>query len=159
MEIKIDTNDILGDETTIRDEVISQVTAAISAHIIKESKETIRQTLDLSLASIVAERVQEIIDTHLDTEFVEADQYGRKQEPATIRSKIAEVIQKECTLKDPGSSYSSNQTKFTKAVVGTVEAEMKKFRAEFTSAVNSMLIKSCLADATKKLQAACGIKG
>jgi len=156
MKIEIETNDFLGDETTIRDEVIEIIAEKIMSQIVTGVKELIQQSTKEYLAMVIKEQLSIVVKTHLDTEYVERDSYGRAKEPTTVRNKIADILQKECQFKN--TNYSSDQTIFTRIIKDTIEQEMKKFKKDFTSLVNTKLIQECLDTATATLKKACGIK-
>ena len=156
MQITINTADILGDESSIRDEVIEQIADALKIEIRRSADKIIKEELEKALVVTIKERVASIVDMHLDTEYTETDEYGRCGKSSTVRNRIAEGLSRQCTFKK--ANYSSDQNAFTRAVMDTVEQEMKKFRAEYTSLVNKMLIQQCMEEAAAKLRAACGIK-
>ena len=157
MKITINTAEMLGDETTIRDEVIGQVSEALQAAIYRDANDLIKETLRRELAAVVKSKVEELVAQHLDTEFTEVGEYGSKGRTITLRNKIAEIVKSQCVFKEQRSGYSSEQNAFTNSVLNVVADEVKKFQKEFNSQVNAILVKSCLDEATKKLKAACGI--
>ena len=156
MKIEINTADILGDEATIRDEVVEQIASSFMIEMRKDAQTLIRDTLETALANTIQEKVSELVDMHLDTEFTETNQYGRVGDTITFRNKIADILKQQCVFKK--TNYRSDQNAFTGAVINAVENEMKKFQKEYVSLVNKKLLQECLDDATTKLKAACGIK-
>ena len=156
MKIEIETNDFLGDEDTIRNEVIDQIANMFMTKIGDEAENFIQQSIKESLSIVIEKQLTEIVKMHLDTEFIEKNQYGKTSGSTTVRNKIADILQKECVFKD--TTYSSDQTIFTKIVKHTIEGEMQKFKKGYTSMVNTKLMQECLDMATKTLKKACGIK-
>lgn len=156
MQITINTADILGNETTIRDEVIEQVSTALITSMRTQARDTLTAMLEKNLAEVVSQVVAETIAITIDTKFTDTDSYGRVGKEASIRERIADYVQAQCTFKS--SQYNSEMNPFSQVVKETVESEVKKFKADFTSLVNKQLITECLNEATAKLRAACGIK-
>jgi hypothetical protein len=155
MQITINTADLLGDETTIRDEVIERVADSLAVHLKKEAAAKLSAVFESSITSVVRETVAGIVAAHIDAEIVKVDSYGRIGQPTTIRGEIAERLEKMCEFKL--TTYSSEQNAFTTVVKKTVEEEVVKFKKDYISLVNAKLLKECLDEATKKLKAACGI--
>jgi len=156
MQITINTNDILGDETTLREEIIDRVVSSITLWMQKEFTTKISQSIETQLQSIIGDKVAEIVAMQVDTEITEVDRYGKTLATTTIRNNIANKLETLCQFKQ--TTYSSEQNPFTKIVIKTVEEEMTKFKKDYMSLVNAKLVQECLDEATKKLKAACGIK-
>lgn len=156
MQITINTADILGDETTIRDEVIEQVSNALLQEMRKRADSLIKETLEKALVETVKEKVASIVATNIDTPFTAVDEYGRVGQTDTMRNRIAAILQQQCSFKK--SSYSSDQNAFTNAVMEVVTKELSRFKKEYESLVNKTLIQECMNEAAAKLKAACGIK-
>lgn len=155
MKIKIDTTDVLGDESTIRDEVIDKIVSDFKIEIRQDGKDIIKDKLEKALNEIIQEKVFSLVSMHLDTEYTEKDRFGRVGKKTTIRNRIADILRAQCVFKK--TNYSSDRNAFTAAVLDTVSDEMKKFRKDYISLVNDILIQECLDEASKKLKAACGI--
>ena len=156
MQITINTADILGDETTIRDEVIEQVSNSLLQEMRKRADSIIKETLEKALVETVKEKVAAIIGSQIDTEFVPVSEYGAREKPTTIRNRIAAELQHQCSFKR--TTYRSDMNAFSQAVMEVVEKELTKFKQEFNSLVNTTLIQQCMNEAAAKLKAACGIK-
>ena len=156
MQITINTADILGDETTIRDEVIDQVSKALISEMRHRADKLITETFEKALVGTIREKVKEIVEVHLDAPFIPKDEYGRHQEETTVRNQLAKVLRQECTFKS--QNYRSDMNAFSKAVMETVEKEVSQFKKEFNSMVSTTLIQQCMTEAAAKLKAACGIK-
>lgn len=156
MEIKIDTNDILGDETTIRNEVIAEVSNALKQDLRIAANDELTKLLNEALTEIVKQKVTELLDVHLDTEFTETDRWGDHGKTTTVRSRIANILSQQCEFKN--GRYSSDRNAFTEMVLKVVAEELGRYKKEFTSQINQRLVKECLDDATAKLKAACGIQ-
>ena len=156
MKIEINTADILGDEATIRDEVIEQIADALKTEMRRNAETIIRDTLEKSLKETVHDQVHKLVTMHLDTEFTEKNTYGRVGETTTVRNKIADILKAQCVFKK--TNYSSDRNAFSSAIMDAVSDEVKKFRKEFNSLVNKQTIQTCLDDATEKLKKAVGIK-
>lgn len=156
MQITINTADILGDESTIRDEIISQVSRGLLVSMKTQAKEALTVMLEQSLAEVVRETVTEAIAISLDTKFTDTDSYGRNGKESSIRERIADYVQAQCTFKP--SNYSSDMNPFSKAVKETVEKETAKFKTEFTSLVTREVIKLNMDMAVAKLKESLGIK-
>ena len=155
MEIRINTNDILGDETTIREQIIDQVAQALVSYILSESKKLIRDTLNETLTGVIKEKAEELAELHLDTEFTETDTRGKVKGTSTVRAKIADELAKQCVVKN--ASYASDRNAFTNTVIKTVEAEMGKFQKEFNSLVTRQVVEQSMTEAVKRMRVACGL--
>ena len=156
MKIEIDTNDMLGDESTIREEVISQMVFALKKNMRDTINNSVEAEMSKAMPELVKEKVAGIVEIHLDTEFIPCDRHGREEKPTTIRKNIADIIQEQCIFKKTG--YNSDNNCFTKAILSTVESELKKFKSEFMSLINTKVVSQCADEALKKLKAALGIK-
>ena len=156
MQITINTADLLGDETTIRDEVIEQISNALLLNLRKTVTEQVTNIIQEQLVQQVKFVISDLVNLHLDTEITVTDRYGSKEESYTIRNKIASLIAGQLVYKK--SNYSSEQNAFTRAIDELVNREFKKFQTEFNSMVTKDLLKLCLNEATTKLKLACGVK-
>lgn len=157
MQITINTADILGDEATIRDEVIAQVATAIITSMRQQAKEALSVMLEKSLAEVVKQTVTDAADIVLDEKFTDMDQYGRPgKEAKSIRERISDYVQAQCTFKP--TPYSSDANPFTRVVKETTEAEVKKFKADFSTLVTKQFISQTLDVAVSTLRSAMGIK-
>ena len=156
MQIIINTAEMLGDETTIRDEVIEQVSAALIKSFRGQVANAVSEILDKHVAEAAKSVLEEISKAHLDTVITPTNEYGKQSAPYTLRNKLAEIVASQCVYK--ANRYDGDKNVFSRAVDGVIETEMNKFKAEFKSLVNTMLVKNCLEEAQAKLRAACGIK-
>ena len=156
MQIIINTAEMLGDEATIRDEVIEQVSSALIKSFRGQVANAVSDILDKHVTETAKHVLEEITTAHLDTVITPTNIYGKQEEPYTLRNKLADIIAAQCVYKR--ANYDSDKNTFSKAVDAVVEAEMKKFRGEFNSLINRTLIQGCMEEAQAKLKAACGIK-
>jgi len=156
MQITINTADILGDETTIRDEIISQVSTALLVDLRRTANVELSKMLNECLANTVDEVVAQAIAIHVDNEFTDVDQYGRHNKTASVRARIADYIQSQCTFKN--TTYASDMNAFTRAVKEIVEAEVKKFKSEFNSLVTKQVVEQSMEMAVNTLRSSLGIK-
>lgn len=156
MQITINTADLLGDETTIRDEVIEQISNALLLNLRKTVAEQVTNIIQDQLVQQVKFVISDLVNLHLDTEITVTDRYGSKEESYTIRNKIASLIAGQLVYKK--SNYSSERNAFTGAIDELVNRELKKFQNEFNSMVTKDLLNLCLNEATTKLKLACGVK-
>lgn len=156
MQITINTSDILGNEMTIRDEVIDQVSSALLTDLRTKAKEKLGEMLDNCLRESISAVTKEAISIHIDTEFTDFDQYGRPGKTASVRDRIADYVQQQCTFKK--SQYPSDRNHFTNAVQETVEQEMRKFKSEFTSLITRQVVEQSMEMAVATLKASLGIK-
>lgn len=156
MQITINTADILGDETTIRDEIISQVSTALLVDLRRNANVELSKMFNECLANTVAEVVEEAIAIHIDHEFTDLDQYGRPGKTASVRARIADYIQSQCTFKN--TTYASDMNAFTRVVKEIVESEVKKFKSEFNSLVTKQVVEQSANEALAKLKLSLGIK-
>ena len=156
MQILINTADLLGDETTIRDEVIEQISNALLLNLRKTVAEQVTNIIQEQLVQQVKFVISDLVNLHLDTEITVTDRYGSKEESYTIRNKIASLVAGQLVYKK--SNYSSDRNAFTSAVDELVNSELKKFQTAFNSMVTKDLLKLCLDEATTKLKLACGVK-
>ena len=156
MQIIIDTAEMLGDETTIRDEVINEVSNALLRNMQKTITVQVADVIEKQLAEAVNVVMTNLVNLHLDSEITVTDRYGNKEESYTIRNKIASLIAGQLEYKK--SNYSSDRNAFTGAVDELINRELKKFQTEFNSMVTKDLLKLCLDEATTKLKLACGVK-
>jgi len=155
MQITINTSDILGDETTIRDEVVAAITNSMRHEMRDKIATLVAANAEAALRDALKEQMAGIVATHLDTPFSPTDIYGNKKPETTLRSMIAEIIQKECTLQTRGSSY--DQNRFTQAVNETLKAEVSRFQKEFNRIVDANAVNQTLDLAYKKLREVCGL--
>lgn len=156
MQITINTNDLLGNETTIRDEVIEQISNALLIRLRKTVEEQVITIIQEQLVQQVQLIMADLVNLHLDSEITVTDRYGSKEESYTIRNKIASLVAGQLVYKK--SNYSSERNAFTVAIDELVNRELKKFQTEFNSMVTKDLLKLCLDEATTKLKLACGVK-
>ena len=156
MQITINTSDILGDETTIRDEVISQIANALITDLRTKAKEELCKMLDITLKNVIEEVVKEAVMIYIDTEFTDFDQYGRPGKTSNVRMRIADYVQQQCTFKK--TTYPSDRNPFTSAVCEIVEQEVRKFKSEFTSLVTKQVIEQSMTLAVSTLKQSLGIK-
>lgn len=156
MQITINTADILGDETTIRDEVVSAITNAMRHEMRDKISTLVAVNAEAALRDAIKDQMAGIVAIHLDAPFCPTDIYGNKKPETTLRSMIAEIIQKECTLQTRGSNY--DQNRFTQAVNETLKSELARFQKEFNSIVTANAVSQTLELAYKKLREVCGIK-
>lgn len=156
MQITINTADILGDEATIRDEVINQVSNALITSMRTQARDALKEMLEKNLADVVAQVTAEAIAITIDTKFTDCDSYGRVGKEASIRERIADYVQAQCTFKP--SQYNSDMNHFSRVVKETVENEVKKFKTDFTSLVTQQVIKQNMDMAVTKLKESLGIK-
>ena len=157
MQITINTQDILGDEATIREEVIAQVANALITSMRKDASEALKDMLETQLAKVTNEITSEAITMHLDTVFTDTDTYGRNGKTASVRERIADFVQAQCTFKTSG--YNNDKNAFSRAVQEVVEKEVAKFKAEFNSLVTRQVVEQSAEMATQRLRDALGIKG
>ena len=156
MQITINTSDILGDETTIRDEVIEQVSNALITSMRTQAKAALTEMLEKNLAEVITQVTTDAIAMTMDTKFTDTDSYGRAGKEASIRERIADYVQAQCTFKQ--SNYSSDRNPFTTVVTEVVQKEVAKFKADFTSLVTQQVIKQNMDMAVTKLKESFGIK-
>jgi len=156
MQITINTADILGDETTIRDEVVAAITNAMRHEMRENIAALVSKNAEAALREAIKEQMESIVAFHLDTEFTPTDDYGRKSTATTLRGKIGDIIQKECTLQNNRNSYDANG--FTKIITETVQKELARFQKEFNTIVTANAVSQTLDLAYKKLREVCGIK-
>lgn len=156
MQITINTADILGDEATIRDEVISQVSNALITSMRTQAQTALSEMLNKSLNEVVSHVVSEAVNLAVDTEFTEVDSYGRVGKTASVRSRIADRVQEQCTFKQ--TTYQSDRNPFTAAVQEVISKEVAKFKADFNSMVTRQVLNECMDMAVAKLRESMNIK-
>lgn len=156
MQITINTTDILGDEATIRDEVIAQVSQALLTSMRTQAKAALTEMLEKNLAEVVTQVTTDAIAMTMDTKFTDTDSYGRSGKEASIRERVADYVQAQCTFKN--ATYSSDATPFTAVVKDVVSKEVAKFKADFTSLVTQQVVKQNMDMAVTKLKESLGIK-
>ena len=155
MQITINTADILGDEETIRDEVINQISEALTTSMRKQANNALTRMLDENLNAVVKEKVSEVIDMHMETVFEDVDEYGRKGKNDSLRNRIAGIIQSQCVFRK--ANYRSEENAFTQAIQSVVEKEVAKFKSEFNSLVTKSVIEQSMEMAVSKLKESLGI--
>jgi hypothetical protein len=156
MQITINTADILGDEATIRNEVIEQVSQALITSMRTQAKAELTEMLKKNLGEVVTQVTTDAITITMDTKFTDTDQYGRSGKEASIRERIADYVQAQCTFKQ--ANYSSDRNPFTAVVTEVVQKEVVKFKSDFTSLVTQQVIKQNMDMAVTKLKESLGIK-
>lgn len=155
MQITINTDDILGDETTIREEVIHQVSNALLVHLRKEASAALTSVIESGAKAAVEEFLRAATTESIDTPFTEVDAYGRPGKTASVRDRIVDHLKVQCVIKN--TPYDSDQTVFGKVVKGVVESEMAKFKKEFDSLVTQKFVADATDYAAAKLKASIGI--
>lgn len=156
MQITINTSDILGDEATIRDEVIAQVSNALVVSMKKDAAKELQNMFDAKLKQVVAEKVEELVKIAMDSEFTVVDSYGEWGKTTTIRGRIVDFVKEQCTFKNTG--YSSDRNRFSEVVCNTVQEEVEKFATSFQSLVTKQVLEQSMEMAVKKLKESMGIK-
>jgi len=156
MQITINTADILGNETTIRDEVIGQVSQALLTSMRTQSIAVLTEMLNKNVAEVVAQVTKDAIAMTMDSKFTDTDTYGRKGKEASIRERIADYVQAQCTFTK--AKYPSEMNPFTAVVTDVVTKEVAKFKDDFTSLVTQQVIKQSMDMAVTKLKESLGLK-
>lgn len=156
MQITINTADILGDEATIRDEVINQVASALTTSMREQAKQALAEMLDDRLKVVVEAAVDSAAHLALDTKFTDTDEYGRQGKAASIRDRIADYVQAQCVFNR--KTFSNDENPFTRGVREAVESEVGKFKKDFVSLINRQVVEQTLDMAVAKLREALGIK-
>lgn len=156
MEITINTSDILGDETTIRDEVIAQVVSSLTLSMRQTANEQLMNMITKELEAVVKDVVKNAVTIAVDTEYTTVGTYGNKGETASMRQRIANIIQSQCIFKTGG--YNSDKNAFTLAVESITEKEVRSFKDQFTSLINKQVIEQSMNMAVATLKQSMGIK-
>ena len=156
MQIIINTAEMLGDETTIRDEVIEQV----SNVLIRTFKEKVSNAVDVILSEEVskvgAEIIGQIVNAHLDTVITPTNRYGEQEQPYTLRNKIAQITAAQCVYKK--ARYDSDKNAFSIAVDNVIEEELRKFQKEFNSIITKQILEQTMEQGVQRLREAFKIK-
>jgi hypothetical protein len=156
MQITIDTSDIIGEEATIRGEIIDQVSNYLFTYLRKEADKVFLETLNAQLTAVVKDSVSNAMAIHLDTEFTETDGYGRIGKKGTVRNRIADAVKDQCVYKR--SQYASDMNAFSNTIVETVKIEVEKFKNEFNSLVTKQVVEQSMTMAVATLKQSLGIK-
>jgi len=128
MEIKINTGDLLGEETTLRDAVIQEMASRLLVELRKDAKELLSREVAACSKTVVAEQIKTAAELTLDEEFQEVDRYGDLVGKAkSIRKRILDYVKDQCVVKGENSGYSSDQNVFTQIIRSTVESQAKVF--------------------------------
>lgn len=156
MQITINTDDILGEETTIREEVINQVSNMLLVHLRKDAAAALTSVIESGAKVAVEEFLLEATTMAVDTPFTNVDQYGRQGKTASIRERIVSHLESQCVIKN--TTYDSDQTVFGKVVKSVVAGEMEKFKKDFNSLVTQKFVAEVTDFAAAKLKSSMGIK-
>lgn len=156
MEITINTDDILGDESTIRDEVIAMMARNLTVSMHEEADKQLQNEIENCVKVAVKEAVSEAVKIGLDTEYTTVGEYGKKGETETLRGRISDIVQALCQFSR--KNYDRDKNDFTKIVEYTIAEEVKTFRNGFNRMVTEKVLEETMDHAVSKLRQAMGIK-
>lgn len=156
MQITINTGEILGDEATIREEVINQVSNALITSMRTRANEALDDMLKKNLADVVAETVERVVNATMDTVYTDVDRYGKTGKTASLRERIADFVQEQCTFKK--EQYDSKRNPFTAVIEKTVTEEVRKFKADFNTMVTKQVMEQSMEMARSALLKSMGLK-
>jgi len=156
MQIIINTAEMLGDETTIRDEVIEQVSDALIKAFKEKVADAVSTILDDEVRKVAATVLAEITNAHLDAVITPTNKYGEQEPPYTLRNKIAQITAAQCVYKK--ARYDSDKNAFSQAVDDTIVGEVRKFKDEFNSVVTKQILEQTMEQGVQRLREAFKIK-
>ena len=145
MEIKIDTDDLMGNECSVREEIISLVVGSFKEDLHKEIYRQVDKIIKAELKEQIQEQMKAqvalIVLKSLDHEYEEVTSYGEVKGKFTLRNKIADIFKNQCVFKTGG--YSSDKNVFTKVIESVIESEVKKMKTNFTKLIDGEFLRQC----------------
>ena len=154
MEIKINTKDLVGDECSVREEIISLVVEGfrqdVSEKVNREVNSFITNELQEQIKTQMTKQIDLIIHDGLDYEYTEVDKWADSKGRFTIRQRIAEIFKEQAVFKK--GRYDSDKNVFTKVVEELIAEEISKFKSDFSNMVNRKFLLECQEYAVKTLR-------
>lgn len=164
MEIKINLNDILGDEyggaetlqESIRRQVIDGVSAAIGKDVKRTIDEKVGQTIQAGIDEFLKGEMPKLFANIVDSTYVPVDSYGRKGDTTSFRSELVKSITANMVYKK--ANYDSDKNCFTRAVDDTAKELLADFKTSFNKKVDADFTQLAMDYATQKIKERLGIK-
>ena len=154
MEIKINTEDLVGEECSVREEIISLAVEAfrkdVAEKVDREVNSFITNQLQDQIKTQMTKQIDLIIHDGLDYEYTEMDKWGTPHGKFTIRQRIADIFKEQAVFKQ--KQWDSDKNVFTKVVEQIISEELKNFRSDFNKLVNNKFLADCQEYAIKTLR-------
>jgi len=163
MKIELDLSEIFEDEDgnviskdlveRIENAIVFKANETIQRLVINKFKDEIAEQVTASVQKILLDVAVDL----LDKEFVPTSRYGDRDEPTTLRNRICRDIERAMVWSNP-SSFSNDQSAYTKIVKEVVNMKLKDFAKEFNKTVDETLVAECMQYALEKIRKAAGVK-
>lgn len=115
----------------------------------------VKEVVGAAITASVKTQIDKLFVDFLDEQFTPISEYGAKSTPTTVRNRIAEMVQKACTI--TSNDRYGNANTFTKVVHDAAEAKMSEFKKEFSKQVDNLFVAQAVAHATAELKRKLGV--
>lgn len=149
MEDKEFMSKILNKVTEKMEESVDQ---KIEKAVLSVINDGVKEKIDLQ----VKNRIEEIVESGLDHEFEEVDQWGDSKGKFTIRKRLVTIFKKEANFLP--QRYNSDESTFTRMLKKVLDEKLDIFMKEFNKVIDTKFITDCQEHAAKKLRERLGIK-
>lgn len=156
MKFEINLDEIIGNETSIRDEVIRTITDRLQKGIKTAVDEEIGRVITVELSKVVEKKMPELIDNLMNEEYTPVDRWGDRNKKTTFRAELVKQIHENMVYKKDG--YNDAKNAFTKAVDSVISSQLDGFKKEFNSKIDAEFTREAMNFATTKLKERLGIK-
>jgi len=158
MEIKIDLNDLLGEEFGSMENLAKSIEHQVITTLTKELAKGIKSRIDETIAEIIHSKVKDFAESKMPELFEEiidkpyeiVDSYGSKKGITTMRNQLIKTLTEQMVYKP--CSYNSEKNYFTKNIDKIVAEYTDAFKKDFNAKVNKDIVSEAFAYAYDKLQ-------
>jgi len=163
MKIDVDLSGIFEDEdgniltTDFAKRIEDAIVARADSRVRKLVIEKFEKEISIQITGVVNDVLHEVMVDLLDKEFIPTGMYGDREKATTLRNQICKNVERMMVWKEP-SSYSSDQSAYTKVVKEVVAAQLKEFAKEFNKTVDTQLVAECMKYAVNKISKTTGEK-
>lgn len=164
MEITINLDDIFQDENgaprestqeAIQRQVVARLTEDFRRRLFDRFDQELSKVLTAQIQEALVTRMPSFVDDLMNAEFTPVDKYGQSSSPTTFREQLIKGINEQLVYKP--KNFSSEENTFTKAVKAVVDEQLKAFRKEFISNIDTTFRRDALAYAVAELQERLGL--
>ena len=163
MEIKIDLNEILGDEygdsktlaQSIRRQIIDNLTKTLATGIQDKVNTEIAKLIDEQIKKIVECQMPSLFSELIDKEYDIVSSYGSRGGKTTMRNQLIKTLSEQMIYK--AARYDSEKNYFTKNIDAVVSGKMTEFKKDFDDKVNETFKKEAFEYAIKKVGEKLGV--
>ncbi len=161
MKIDLDLSEIFAEggenvNESVKDAIIGHVSEKIYSLIENDVHHKIATIIENELHAKVREELDKLIPNLLEYEFVETNRYGMTHPKITVKNRILQDIERQCTYKD--GSYDSDKTAYTIALKKIISDQLLKFKPAFDKAVDAGFIDEAYKYAEMKMKERLKIK-